>query len=100
MAFLIRLVLFIVRTSSVCLVLNFHPKWDAETKLQRRTGEAKPCGGCIEVLHISSSKGKDTPRFLLKNQKTTNGRTGNATRMTVSDYVQMHAFSMKAEGKA
>ncbi|PDP47587.1 hypothetical protein CLI82_01980 [Porphyromonas gingivalis] len=57
---------------------------------------------CIEVLHISSSKGKDTPHFLLKNQKTTNGRTGNATRITVSDYVQMHAFafSMKAEGKA
>ena len=41
MAFLIRLVLFIVRTSSVCLVLNFHPKWDAETKLQRRTQSPK-----------------------------------------------------------
>ncbi|KGN75338.1 hypothetical protein HQ40_06720 [Porphyromonas gulae] len=57
---------------------------------------------CIEVLHISSAKGKDTPHFLLKNQKTTNGRTGNATRMAVSDCMQMHAFafSMKAEGKA
>ena len=41
MAFLIRLVLFIVRTSSVCLVLNFHPKRDAETKLQRRTQSPK-----------------------------------------------------------
>lgn len=47
-------------------------------------------------------KGKDTSHFLLKNQKTTNGRTGNATRMAVSNYVQMHAFafSMKSEGKA
>ena len=41
MAFLIRLVLFIVRTSSVCLILNFHPKQDAETKLQRRTQTPK-----------------------------------------------------------
>ena len=41
MVFLIRLVLFIVRTSSVCLVLNFHPKRDAETKLQRRTQSPK-----------------------------------------------------------
>ncbi|ERJ70277.1 hypothetical protein HMPREF1990_00898 [Porphyromonas gingivalis W4087] len=54
------------------------------------------------MLHISSAKGKDTSYFLLKNQKTTNGRKGNATRMAVSDYMQMHAFafSMKAEGKA
>ena len=67
MAFLIRLALFIVRTSSVCLVLNFHPKWDVETKLQRRTGEAKSCGVvasrcCIflrqkeRIPHIFSSK--------------------------------------------
>ena len=41
MAFLVCLFLFIVRTSSVCLVLNFHPKTDAETKLQRRTQSPK-----------------------------------------------------------
>ena len=35
------LLFFIVRTSSVCLVLNFHPKWDAKTKLQRRTQSPK-----------------------------------------------------------
>lgn len=41
MAFLVRLFLFIVRISFVCLVLNFHPKWDAETKLESRTYTAK-----------------------------------------------------------
>lgn len=41
MAFLVCLFLFIVRTSSVCLVLIFHPKWDAETKLQRRIQSPK-----------------------------------------------------------
>ena len=41
MAFLVCLFLFIVRSSSVCLVLNFHPKTDAETKLESRTHNAK-----------------------------------------------------------
>lgn len=43
MAFLVRLFLFIIRSSSVCLVLNFHPKTDAETKLESRTHNAKVC---------------------------------------------------------
>ena len=43
MAFFVRLFLFIVRTSSVCLVFNFHPKTDAETKLESRTYTAKVC---------------------------------------------------------
>jgi len=43
MAFLIRSFLFIVRSSFRCLILNFHPKWDAETKLQSRTYTDKVC---------------------------------------------------------
>ena len=43
MAFLVCLFLFIVRTSSVCLVLDFHPKTDAETKLESRMHNAKVC---------------------------------------------------------
>ena len=43
MAFLVRLFLFIVRISFVCLVLNFHPKTDAETKLESRTYTDKVC---------------------------------------------------------
>jgi hypothetical protein len=43
MAFLVRLFLFIVRISSVCLILNFHPQTDAETKLESRTYTAKVC---------------------------------------------------------
>ena len=35
------LLFFFVRASSVCLVLKFHPKWDAITKLQRRTQSPK-----------------------------------------------------------
>ncbi|GAD06668.1 Uncharacterised protein [Porphyromonas crevioricanis] len=41
MAFFVCLFLFIVRTSSVCLILDFHPKKDAETKLESRTYTAK-----------------------------------------------------------
>lgn len=40
MAFFVCLFLFIVRISFVCLVLNFHPKTDAETKLESRTHSA------------------------------------------------------------
>ena len=43
MVFLLSLFPFIVRTSSVCLILNFHPKTDAETKLESRTHNAKVC---------------------------------------------------------
>ena len=41
MAFLVCLFLFIVRSSFRCLILNFHPKTDAETKLESRTYTAK-----------------------------------------------------------
>ena len=43
MAFFVRLFLFIVCTSSVCLILNFHPKTDAETKLEIRIHITKDC---------------------------------------------------------
>ena len=43
MVFLLSLFPFIVRTSSVCLILNFHPKTDAETKLENRTHITKDC---------------------------------------------------------
>ena len=43
MAFFVRLFLFIIRTSSVCLILNFHPKTDAETKLEIRIHITKDC---------------------------------------------------------
>lgn len=43
MVFLLSLFPFIVRTSSVCLILNFHPKTDAETKLESRTHITKDC---------------------------------------------------------
>lgn len=44
MAFLVSSFLFIVRISFVCLVLTFHPKQDAETKLESRMHSAKVCG--------------------------------------------------------
>lgn len=43
MAFLLRLFSFIVRISFVCLILNFYPKADAETKLENRTHITKDC---------------------------------------------------------
>lgn len=43
MAFLLSSFPFIVCTSSVCLMLNFHPKTDAETKLEIRTHITKDC---------------------------------------------------------
>ena len=69
-----------------------------------RGEQVKP--SLVALLHRGAAyffgKRKGYLIFLLKNQKTTNGRKGNATRMAVSDYMQMHAFafSMKAEGKA
>ena len=43
MVFLLSSFPFIVCTSSVCLILNFHPKMDAETKLESRTHITKDC---------------------------------------------------------
>ena len=43
MAFLLRLFAFIVRISFVCLIFDFYPKVDAETKLESRTHITKDC---------------------------------------------------------
>lgn len=43
MAFLLRLFSFIVRISFVCLIFDFHPKTDAETKLESRIHITKDC---------------------------------------------------------
>ena len=49
MVFLLSLFPFIVRISSVCLILNFHPKMDAETKLESRMHIAKGCEAVTSV---------------------------------------------------
>ena len=43
MAFLLHLFSFIVRISFVCLIFDFYPKVDAETKLESRTHITKDC---------------------------------------------------------
>ena len=77
MAFLVCLFLFIVRTSSVCLVLNFHPKTDAETKLQR-------CVCCFEVQ-------RNAPKMSSKNGRKQNEKAQKAKNReekgSVNDFI-------------
>lgn len=94
MAFLIRLVLFIVRTSSVCLVLNFHPKRDAETKLQRRTQSPKVSVSVAsryrEMLREWTTQAGEIGTKRLKTKRTERRTTQKATS---SDCQSLHPFS-------
>ena len=79
MVFLVRLFLFIVRISFVCLVLNFHPKTDAETKLESRTHNAKVCDFLLQGTAKCSEIGRDKRAKSERNRSKSKNREENGS---------------------